>query len=356
MMRLYERIVGGYKEGLLASLARAFLALLALFYLIAYYSRCLVYRLHLVKRRRLDAPVVSVGNLTLGGTGKTPFVMMLADELRRRDVKVAVLARGYGATISGVANDETLMFLTEAPDVPLYTSSNRFRAGLEALKDGAELLILDDGFQHWRLERDLDILLIDGINPFGYGFIFPRGLLREPVGAMKRADVVVLTHSDVPVERLKRVIEQTIKSRSPEGFFCEAVHRPKELIRLDKKEKAKKASFIKDKNVLAFCGLGNPHSFFISLAQLGARIKAFHSLPDHFKYKARIVSALETHAKKLNCDFMVTTAKDAVKLEHFDFEVPLYVLTIEMEMKTGKDELFAKVEELLDEKRTQEEK
>ncbi|MCX7703807.1 MAG: tetraacyldisaccharide 4'-kinase [Planctomycetota bacterium] len=347
MMRLYERIVSGNQEGFFATLARASLAFIALLYLCAYYIRKLFYKIGLARCRKLPVPVISVGNLTLGGTGKTPFVVMLARYLKKSGVRVAVLSRGYGAVSPAGGNDEGILFSMEVPDVPLYASPNRYKAGLKAIEEGAQVLILDDGFQHWRLKRDLEIVLVDGINPFGYGFVFPRGFLREPVSALGRAEVVVLTHSDVPVPRLKDVMWEAIRKRAPNALYLEAVHQATKLVRLDRKEDEKNPSFLKDKSVLGFCGLGNPHSFFVSLAQLGARIKAFHALPDHFNYKAKIVSALEAHAKKVKCDFMVTTMKDGVKVAGFEVDVPLYALGVEVVVTKGSDELFSRVDGLL---------
>jgi tetraacyldisaccharide 4'-kinase len=342
-MRLYERIVSGHQKGLLATLARATLAFLALLYIGAYYLRRLFYGLHIIRKRRLPVPVISVGNLTLGGTGKTPFVMMLANRLKEKGVKVAVLSRGYGGRIDEAANDEAMMFAVEAPGIPLYVSPNRYKSGLKAVEEGAQVLILDDGFQHWRLKRDFDIVLVDAINPFGYGFIFPRGFLREPVSALRRADAIVLTHSDVPVPQMKKVMIEAIRRWAPKALFAEARHNPTKLVRIDKKEDERKPDFLKGKAVLGFCGLGNPLSFFVSLAQIGALIKAFFPLPDHFFYKARMIATLEALAKKLNCFCLVTTSKDAVKLAGFQFELPLFALGVELVLVKADSELFDRI-------------
>jgi len=345
MMRYWERLVSGQRQGFGAFFLRAMLGLLSVPYRLALYLRRLAYALRLRRRHRLGVPVISVGNLTLGGTGKTPMVLMLHRWLEARGVPHAILARGYGAE-GDEENDEAREAMRIAPEIRIYIGANRLKTGGRAVKDGAEVVILDDGFQHWRLLRDLDIVLVDATRPFGYGRLFPRGMLREPVGALRRADVIVLTRADVPPRAVKAATRIGIERLAPGVPVLEAEHRPVRLVRIDKKGE-KPLEYLKGRDVLAFCGTGNPSAVFIGLAKMGAKVRAFHALDDHARYGGKLVGALEDQAKRLGCKAMVTTLKDGVKLEHFEFALPVYALEVEMVMTSGEDILRAAVERLL---------
>ena len=192
----FRALVSGQQRGLRAAAWRALLRTAETPYALAMRVRNLRYNLtryvHVA-----DVPVISVGNLTLGGTGKTPLVAWIARWLRQRDVRVTIVSRGYGAE-RGEPNDEALELEQRLPDVPHLQNADRVAAAHTAIEEfDCQVVVLDDGFQHRRLARDLDIVLLDACEPFGFGHVFPRGLLREPISGLKRADVVVLSRADM---------------------------------------------------------------------------------------------------------------------------------------------------------------
>src|SRR5207245_6261602 len=173
-------------------------------------------------------PVVSVGNLTVGGTGKTPCVEYVAGFYRGLDLRVAVLSRGYGG--DGGRNDEALVLEENLPEVPHLQGADRVALARTAVEElESEVLVLDDGFQHRRLQRDLDLVLVDATNPWGHGYLFPRGLLREPLRRLRRASVVLLTRCDQVDERTRMQIQETIASHAPTVPVARTTHEPIEL-------------------------------------------------------------------------------------------------------------------------------
>jgi tetraacyldisaccharide 4'-kinase len=180
--------------------------------------------------QRVRAPVVSIGNLTLGGTGKTPMVKWVARWLRRRDVRVTVVSRGYGAHAGG-PNDEALELEQALPDVPHLQHRDRVAAAKLAIEEfWAQVILLDDGFQHRRIARDVDVVLLDATAPFGFEHVFPRGALREPATALRRADVVCLTRSDQVTRDERAGIADRVRRISPGAIWCESTHAPQRLI------------------------------------------------------------------------------------------------------------------------------
>ncbi len=279
-----------------------------------------------------------VGNLTVGGTGKTPFVEHVAGFYRRRDVRVAVLSRGYGAETG--PNDEALVLEENLPDVPHLQGKDRValaRAAIEELE--SELLVLDDGFQHRRLCRDLDLVLIDATAPWGYGRLLPRGLLREPVSGLRRAHLIALTRCDQVNAADKVRIRCEVKRLAPGTPVIETTHRPVELTGSDgAKEPLER---LRGRPVAAFCGVGNPESFRRTLSDCGANIVAFRPYLDHHAYTRADVDDLRAWARGLPSDcHVVVTQKDLVKLRLTRLgDVPLWALRIRLHVETGADEL-----------------
>src|SRR5262249_6499892 len=204
---------------------------------------------------RAGVPVVSVGNLTVGGTGKTPMVEWVARWFRRHEKQVVILSRGY-RQVHGL-NDEGRVLEENLPDVPHLQDRDRVRSARIAVEElEAEVLVLDDGFQHRRLARDLDLVLIDALEPFGLGRLLPRGLLREPVASLRRADLVVLSRADLISPDERRSIRAEAERHGGPVRWIEARHAPMELVGAE--GGASSIEELAGRPVAAFCGIGNP--------------------------------------------------------------------------------------------------
>jgi tetraacyldisaccharide 4'-kinase len=335
-------LIRGEKRGTWAALQRGGLRVLSEPYGWAMRLRNRLYDAGWKRSRRALVPVVSVGNLTLGGTGKTPCVEFIARFYRERELRVAVLSRGYGS--SEGRNDEALVLEENLPDVPHLQGVDRAAlAEIAVLELESEVLILDDGFQHRRLQRDLDVVLIDATNPWGQGYIFPRGLLREPVSSLRRAGVIVLTRCDQvewsEVERIKA----RLAKRVPAVPVVESSHRPAAWI--NSKQEQQPLEEIGRRPLAAFCGIGNPEAFRRTLLNLGATIADFRTYPDHHDYTRDDVEELRTWARRQATEcVVVTTQKDLVKLRLDRVgERELWALRILLHIDAGRELLEEKL-------------
>lgn len=291
---------------------------------------------------RVDVPVISVGNLTLGGTGKTPLVEWLARWYRTRGVRVALVSRGYGAEQGG-ANDEALELEERLPDVPHVQNADRIAAAKLAIEEfESQLILLDDGFQHRRLARDLDMVLIDALEPFGYEHVFPRGTLREPLSGLSRANVVALSRADVVDARLRAAIRQRVGRYAGHALWLEVEHRPRRLVAADGHEQP--VEMLAGRRIAAFCGIGNPTGFRHTLARVGAEVLELREFPDHYAYSRADVEQLAAWVNALQVDTVVCTGKDLVKLrlDHLG-NAALWALAIELDVTHGRDELEARL-------------
>jgi tetraacyldisaccharide 4'-kinase len=295
---------------------------------------------------RAGVPVVCVGNLTVGGTGKTPCVEYIAAYYRRQERLVAILSRGYGA--AGGRNDEARVLEDNLPDVPHFQGADRAALARTAVEESeSEILVLDDGFQHRRLARNLDIVLLDATNPVGYGHLLPRGLLREPLSGLRRAGVVILTRCDqVSVEEQQRLRGWLARYTHGEPVLTSS-HRPAAL--LDVAGTEEPLAGLAGRPVLAFCGLGNPEGFRRTLLDLGADLRDFLAFPDHHPYTRADVDDLARRAASLPPEtLLLTTQKDLVKLRVPTLgERPLRALRIRLHLEDGADELHRRLDALL---------
>jgi len=325
----FLRLIRGETRGPLAATARAGLALASAGYRLGAGWR----------NARFDAgkdvhraavPVVSVGNLTLGGTGKTPMVEWLARWYRDRDVRVCLISRGYGRENS--VNDEALVLEDNLPDVPHLQDPDRVRlAGIAVEELEAELLILDDGFQHRRLARDLDVVLLDALDPFGLGRIFPRGLLREPASSLKRAHAVVVSRADLVSPDRRSWIRDEAKRYAGAAPILEARHAPRDLV--DGDGNATPIDGLNGRAVAAFCGIGNPEGFRRTLELLGCRVVDLRVFPDHHPYTATDVDELARWVGETGAELVLTTQKDLVKLRLSELgDAPLRALRIGLDL------------------------
>ncbi len=256
-------------------------------------------------------PVISVGNITVGGTGKTPLVIDLVTRLDRLGRSPAVLARGYGSPVDE-PNDEERLIRRYCPSAIYIADPNRVRAADRAARQlGADVAVLDDGFQHRRLARNLDIVLIDATCPFGYNHVLPRGLLREPLIGLRRAGLFVVTRCDqVSANALARV-EAELRRIADDVPIIRCLHRVASIEPLGGGDSIPD---IAGRRVILFASIGRPAAFATTVASLGAAIVATHWWPDHYHYRSRDVRELVARHRRLPHDLLLTTEKDAVKL------------------------------------------
>jgi len=344
----YLDYVSGRRGGLGGALVRASLSVLAAAYGLGCAARRTLYAWGLLMCRDLDACVISVGNLTAGGTGKTPFVVWLGQWLQERGLRVAILSRGYGQKARGGESDETLLFRQRLPEVPHLVGANRYASGLRAIAEHrAECLVLDDGFQHVALGRDLDIVLVDALLPFGYGYLLPRGLLREPVRALRRADLVVLTRCDLATEAEVNSVALRVRELARGCPIVRAEHRPVSFRRHGTRE-VRPLAWVQGRKVFAFSALGNPEALPRTLRALGAELLHHEPFRDHHLYTAADLEALARQAERAGAEAVVTTEKDAVKIAAFPQGGPaLHVLAVEFAVVSGRDLLVEAIERAL---------
>ena len=328
----YLRLIRDETRGPVATLARCGLKLASFGYTLGVAGRELAFRRGWKPSFAAGIPVVSVGNITLGGTGKTPMVEAIARWYRRREVRVAILSRGYGST-SGL-NDEGRVLEETLPDVPHLQGVDRVVLAKTAVEElEAQLIVLDDGFQHRRLRRDLDIVLIDALDPFGGGQLMPRGLLREPVKSLRRASLVVLSRSDLVTEGRRQEIRAQAEHLAGPLSWVSVRHAPLDLV--DVHTRSVPLGYLGGKKIAAFCGIGNPEGFRRTIAPMG-EVLDLRVFPDHHGYTAADVTELGQWAKRLGSDLVLTTQKDFVKLRVERLGgVPLYVLRIGLQILDG---------------------
>ncbi len=292
-------------------------------------------------QKRLPRRVISVGNLTLGGTGKTPAVIAIAEEAGKRGYLPCILTRGYkgrakapcfvskgeGPLLSGdESGDEAFLMARRLKGVPIVKGDDRYEAGMFALQHLGPsfpveslhrlLFILDDGFQHRRLHRDMDILLIDSSNPFGNGRLFPLGTLREPLKEMKRADVIVITRVEVNAEDVVArtgVLKDMVRRYNRDAPIFLGEHRPASLRTAS--GRVLTPGTLADKKVFGFCGIGNPESFRHTLLGTGAKMAGLMVFRDHHRYRLQDVRRILDAARGFSADWIVTTEKDIIKIK-----------------------------------------
>jgi tetraacyldisaccharide 4'-kinase len=308
-------VISGETRGIGAALLRGALRAAEPFYAGAMSLRNALYSRGVCRVHRLPRPVVSVGNLTTGGTGKTPVVAWLAASLRDAGHRPAILMRGYGGDEPRVLED--ILNPDAAADrrrIPILADPDRVAAAAQALAEDASItaFLLDDGFQHRRVHRDVDLVLIDATNPFGFGHVLPRGLLREPRRGLARASAFLLTRVDQVSGEAIASIERELRRLKPGAPIYRSRHAASEL--LDAAGEAHSIEKLAGNRVFAFCGIGNPASFRRQLEASGAALAGFRAMGDHHRYDAGDLASLEAAAAASDAEALVTTEKDWVKL------------------------------------------
>jgi tetraacyldisaccharide 4'-kinase len=311
-------------------------------------ARSLLYSLQLLKPKTLPCPVISVGNITAGGTGKTPLVMSLAKGLMERGISVAILSRGYkgkkasqqvvsdGKTIflsPKESGDEPFLMAKACKGIPVLIGKDRFLNGRIALQRfSVKGMLLDDGYQHLPLRRDINILLIDSEIGFGDRTLLPRGILREPLSHLRRAQLFLLTKVEDP--GASQSLEKTIHKIHPSAALYHSHYEPVSLV--GPKGEEQEPSSLKGKKVLALSGVASPNYFSFLLMKCGMEIVREVIFPDHYLYSTKDLFSIEEKGKGVDC--IVTTEKDMVKLKKWDItHLPIRALRIEMKIWEEKE-------------------
>lgn len=288
-------------------------------------------------------PVISVGNITVGGSGKTPLVIWLARRLQEKGIKSIILIRGYMPKVSE-HSDEVDMLNEQIPFIPVLAGSNRVK-NIKVAEDTlpANVYICDDAFQHWPLHRDFNIVAIDSVNPFGNGYLLPAGILREPLSALKRADVFILTKTN-GINGIEDLVS-LLKRINPKALIMESRYKSACCVEVFEGESFEE-NFLKDKALVGFCAIGDPLSFESSLKNSGGKLIKIFTYMDHHIYQQKDIAAMVNFCKLNHVTVMVTTHKDAVKLRKFkDLFAGLHLvyIPIQLEVTKGADEFFEKI-------------
>lgn len=343
MRSYYLGVLSGRRKGVFAALFKGLLSVGSIVYWLLYKARQLAYAIGLLRSVKLPVPVISVGNLTTGGTGKTPLIEYLAQWFASHRFRVAILSRGYGKIDQGRDDEELAL---EFENVVRLTGADRVAQAKRAIEEfRADVILLDDGFQHFRIRRDLNVLVVDATNPFAGERLLPRGLLRERPAASRRAGLVVLTRTDQAGPAALAALRTRMGTLSGGKPILESVHRPVSVRSLWNKKKYD-LEWLRGRSVYAFCGLGNPDAFRRTLESSGAKIVKFRAFPDHHRYAGADLRLLNLEAQEFMAEMFVATEKDASKLHPEAFERPLAVVRVELEITRGEEILEAALLEL----------
>ena len=335
-IRLYiSSIMKDEKKGIISQGVKAFLSFLSFFYYIGIKVVDWSYRSGLRKIIKVSVPVVSVGNITVGGTGKTPFSLYLADYFISKGLKPAILTRGYG-------KDENIMMKDELPEVPIIVGQDRVKSTVKAKNFGRDLVILDDGFQHRRLDRGMNILLIDTITFSGNGTLLPRGVFREPIDSVKRADLFVLTKADAAGDERIKEVEALLGKYSPDIPVISVRHKP--VFLTDVTGAAYSIDDMCGKKIFLVSAIADPEYFRFLIKKNGGLVVLEKLYSDHHPYSQLDIKTISVNCLKCDADMIITTKKDYVKLRGLDIsfiEEKLFILNIAIEIEEGKEKLFA---------------
>ena len=368
-------LVTDKKNGYLACVIKFFLLVLSWIYslliriLILFYSR---------RPYRPKCKVISVGNITWGGTGKTPLVESIARHLKEKKYRIAILSRGYkrkAAAIKGrrlagyeLMGDEPYMLSKNLAGIPIIVDANRIRALVKAHKEyGLDAVILDDGFQQWRIKKDLELVVVDATKPFGNRQMIPRGILREPLSSLRRADIFVLTKTDIGNSNILRT-KDFLNSVNPKAEIFESVYKPigfcpiRDYSAIGKEKgvsngvcgitesgRLLNTDALKGKTVTVISGIANPDSFEHSLVSLGINIGLSFRFPDHFVYRKQVMNDIVKKTQEINISTIITTEKDLVRMqpETLNTKIKIFALKIELKITTNEKKFFDRISDVL---------
>jgi len=308
-------------------------------------ARLLLYRKNIIRSHRLPCPVISIGNIALGGTGKTPMTVYLAELIKGRGMKTVILSRGYkgyaeqkGGLVSdgrqifmtpNEAGDEPFMMAGILHEVPIFVGSHRYKNGRIAMERfKPDVILLDDGFQHVRLKRDIDLVLLDHANPFGNGHLLPRGPLREPLSALARGDAFILTRSDHSSNNFSDLLHKHMAHKP----VFQSRHLPciRHVLGGNTNDSIN-PSILKEKKVFAFSGIAKNQDFRNSLNRFACSLTGFSEFPDHHSYREKELSAVIRKAIQQKADFLATTEKDFSRINYAaGWPLPLVVVGVDI--------------------------
>ena len=333
----YLSILYGQQRGFIAALIKSTLSTLTYPYSAVLNTRNILYKNGVAKSTRLPVKVISIGNITTGGTGKTPLVEFMARYLLEKNKKVAILSRGYGGKNplqknSDNVNDECLILRENLQDVPVLAGKDRVSNGEKAIREfSVDCLLLDDGFQHFKLKRDLDIVVIDSLNPFGGENLIPRGSLREPLKNLGRADLFIISHCNQSNEQTIKSIYTKLNHINIDAPVCESIHRPVHIENITDGS-ILGSEWLKGKRVYGLSAIGNPESFAYTLKELEADLIKHRKFHDHHNYNRKEIDDIISEAKSLGADAIVVTQKDIVKIRNMDIK-NFNILSLKIEIQ-----------------------
>ena len=346
--RYLEQVILGEERGKLSWLIRALLWPLSMVYRAGLAAYLAAYSVGLRKRRRLKVPVISVGNLTFGGTGKTPAVQTICRILLDRGKQVAVLSRGHGGSARGTvvvsdghsiasdsreSGDEPMLLAMTLPGVPIVVGKDRRKsAQLACERFDPDVIVLDDGLQYWQLYRELDVVILDAARPFGSGFVMPAGDLREPIGGLRRAGIVLLANARELDEPAYSRVVRRVSQLAPNALVFRCAHEPTcfkraadgQILALD---------WVKGRRIVAFSGIARPASFADMLESLGASLEKNLAFPDHHAYTGNDIGLIDLQRKSCRAEAAVTTEKDLARLGPRAAIEDLYALAVKLEIE-----------------------
>ena len=336
VMKDERKTIDSYIIGALLSIASAV-------YLLILNCVYFLYRNNILRPHKVRAKVISVGNITLGGTGKTPFTIAFAENIKAMGRKPAVLTRGYGG-------DESHLLKERLQGIPVLVGRDRVKNAKRAQDEfGNDSVILDDGFQHYRIKKDLNIVLIDATSPFGNGRLFPRGILREPLTRLKDADIVILTKSDMGRNNID-YIRGVLRKFNEKFEIIESFYQPIDLRKIFSQD-ATPLSYIKDKKVAILAGIANPDYFSWLVERLGAEIVERFYYTDHYPYREKDMASVAEKCLNRNTNLLITTEKDAVRLKRLKSlpsEIEIFALRIDSRISSNEEAVVAGLHSIFD--------
>ncbi|OGL41683.1 MAG: tetraacyldisaccharide 4'-kinase [Candidatus Schekmanbacteria bacterium RBG_13_48_7] len=354
-----ENLLGESNPSILRGVLRFILTLFSYIYWMILQIRYLLYRYSILPIRNVPVPVISVGNITAGGTGKTPFVIELANYYKDTGKEVAIVSRGYhrqadekvqvvsdGKQILlsvSKAGDEPFLIAKKCPGVPVVVSKNRFNAAARCIQEfNSKLIILDDGFQHLGLFRDVDILLVDEQNPFSNKYLIPRGYLREPVTQLSRADILCM------------IRKYSHKTKDPDTKIIfkkpvfSVLYEPWNLVGSDLNQVAS-LEYLIGKNLIVFCGIGNPQPFLNWVNASGGSVKQIFLFDDHHNYKIQDMEMLNRAKENWNAQILLTTEKDIVKIAALNRNIEIMAVSMRLKLEDSEtnQQVYEQINSLL---------